>query len=140
MRGKTDGHDGSLGRVQPLRKNRNEESQPRVAAHRRPDSRPMRLAFGAGALVAVSVMSAGLIQVGLPSGTNAAITSAEAADPPIEVRHLIRYIHLKPGEVAPPGATVITPDAPAPKVVVTHVAAPMTQPRRMVVTRQSGRP
>jgi hypothetical protein len=139
MRGKTDRPDESLGRVQP-RPNRNEDSQPRVPAHRRPDARPMRLAFGAGALVAVSVMSAGLVRVGLPSPTNDAITSVEAADPPIEVRHLIRYIHLKPGEMAPPGATVITPDAPAPKVVVTHVAAPTTQPRRLVVTRQSGHP
>jgi hypothetical protein len=106
----------------------------------------MRLAYGAGALAAASVMSVGLVHLG--SATTQTGADAPAADatqetaPQIEVRHLIRYVHLKPGEVAPPGATVITPKAPAPQVVVTHVAAPAnTQPvRRIVVTRQSGHP
>jgi hypothetical protein len=116
---------------------------PRTAARKRPDPRPMRLAYGAGALAALSVMSVGLVHFSsAPAATEVTASDAPLADPPqIEVRHVIRYIHLKSGEVAPPGATVITPKAPAPQVVVTHVAAPAPKPRRVVVvTRQSGHP
>jgi hypothetical protein len=116
----------------------------RVETRKRPDPRPMRLAYGAGALAALSVMSVGLVRFA-PGNATTEVTASDAtaaALPPIEVRHVIRYIHLKPGEVAPPGAKVITPKAPAPEVVVTHVAAPAAPPsvRRIVVTRQSGRP
>jgi hypothetical protein len=121
-------------------------AQPRAETRKRPDPRPMRLAYGAGALAALSVMSVGLVRFESGTGTGTTEVTApdvpSAAQPPIEVRHVIRYIHLKTGEVAPPGAKVITPKAPAPQVVVTHVAAPAAAPpvRRIVVTRQSGRP
>ena len=107
----------------------------------------MRLAYGAGAMVALSAVTAGLVQYG--GGTTSAATTTEVVteNPPaaaraVEVHHVIEYVHLKPGEVAPPGATVITPDAPAPKVVVTHIAgvAPPPIVQRIVVTRQSGKP
>jgi hypothetical protein len=105
----------------------------------------MRLAYGAGALAALSVMSVGLVRFNSATATTVADVQAPDGSPgpaqQVEVRHLIRYIHLKPGEVAPPGATVITPKAPAPQVVVTHVAAAPAPPvRRIVVTRQSGHP
>jgi hypothetical protein len=118
------------------------ENPPRTGASKRPDPRPLRLAYGAGALSALSLMSVGLVQLSSASTTFEVTPSdGSGADlPPIEVRHVIQYIHLKPGEVAPPGATVITPSAPAPQVVITHVAAPAPQPRRIVVTRQSGLP
>jgi hypothetical protein len=104
----------------------------------------MRLAYGAGALAALSVMSVGLVRFETAS-TTAEVTTPDvtsASLPPIEVRHIIRYVQLKAGEVAPPGSRVITPKAPAPEVIVTHVAAPAAAPpvRRVVVTRQSGRP
>ena len=102
-------------------------TSPGAHARKRPDPRPMRLVYGAGALAALSVMSVGLVHFS-PATTTTAVTASDAppADPPqIEVRHVIRYIHLKPGQVAPPGATVITPKAPAPQVVVTHVAGPL---------------
>lgn len=119
-------------------------------ARKRPDPRPMRLAYAAGAIAAVSAISAGLVHAA-SSGTTASATTTTVETVPqdslapaaqVEVQHVIRYIHLKPGESAPPGAKVITPDAPAPRVVVTHVAAPAAPPvvRRVVVTRQSGKP
>lgn len=129
----------------PLRRalpSRAADSSPRTEARKRPDPRPMRLAFGAGALAALSVMSVGLVRFGSPT-TNTAVTTSDGPGsdlPPIEIRHVVRYVHLKPGQVAPPGAKVITPGAPAPRVVVSHIAAPTRQPRRIVVTRQSGRP
>jgi hypothetical protein len=141
MSGVTDPEDESPGPARRPLPGRAVDGPRQVVAHRRPDSRPMRLAYGAGALAALSVMSAGLVQLGSPSGTTDVITTTAASDPPpIEVRHVIRYIHLKPGEVAPPGATVIAPDAPAPRVVITRLAAPPAPPRRIAVTRQSGRP
>jgi hypothetical protein len=104
----------------------------------------MRLAYGAGALAALSVMSAGLVRFSSASASTVADAPppGDAPSPAqqVEVRHIIRYIHLKPGEVAPPGATVITPKAPAPQVIVTHLAAPASPVRRIVVTRQSGHP
>lgn len=114
------------------------------AARKRPDPRPMRLAYAVGALGALSAVAAGLVHV---SATAPVQVELAPQDPPatprnVEVQHVIQYIHLKPGETAPPGATVITPDAPAPRVVITHVQAPAPQqpPRRIVITRPSGRP
>jgi hypothetical protein len=82
----------------------------------------------------------------------ALVTSA-----PIEVTHVINYVQLKPGEIPPPGATVIAPDAPAPKIVVTTIPGKVirqpapaaasssssgtsSQPKQRVKTRQSGKP
>ncbi len=143
----------------------------------RPDPRPMRVVYGAGAIAAVSVMTVGLVQpawdasadsvapnapqnqtgaqnaVGA-SGQRGAVTAAQPA--PDVVRHVIRYVQLKPGQHAPLGATVITPDAPKPRVVVvqnpntsTHYRPPQAAPQQpppaappppRTTTRQSGRP
>ena len=105
----------------------------------------MRLVYGAGALAALSVMSVGLVRFASSSNTADATTTSVVEDPTtapdVVVRHVIQYIHLQPGETAPPGAKVITPDAPAPQIVVTHAAAPAAAPRRViVVTRPSGHP
>jgi hypothetical protein len=114
---------------------------------KRPDPRPMRLAYAAGAVAAVSAVVAGITHVGNASTQPPTTADVVQQNQPkqagsIEIQHVIRYIHLKPGEQAPPGATVITPDAPAPRVVVTHIAAPAAPPvvRRVIVTRQSGKP
>jgi hypothetical protein len=125
----------------------------------RPDARPMRLVYGAGAVAALSVMAVGLVQPD-PGATDPAAAPDPTAKPdrvaqaPADsgVRHVTRYIHLKPGQTAPPGAKVIAADAPTPRIVVTHngpsapVSQPATQPApkpaptRKPVTRQSGRP
>lgn len=114
---------------------------------KRPDPRPMRLAYAAGAVVAATAIAAGLAHAGNTGASPAATTEVVQQEQPaqarsVEVRHVIRYVHLLPGQNAPPGARVITPDAPAPQVVVTHVAAPAAPSvvRRIVVTRQSGKP
>lgn len=112
----------------------------------------MRVAMGIGAITAISVMGAGFVR---PSWS---VTDASVADPvdqsgqsaqvgtaDVRVNHVIRYVKLKPGQKAPPGAKVINAKDPAPRIVVTHVAArtPARTQRQAVVktkTKQSGRP
>ena len=112
---------------------------------KRPDPRPMRLALGASAMAAISVMSVGLVR--FPAATTPTADAVSGPSPAtvtadVQVNHVIQYVHLKPGQKAPPGAKVITPDAPAPRVVVTHAAAAVQAPQRRVIvqTRQSGHP
>jgi hypothetical protein len=111
---------------------------------KRPDPRPMRLAIGASAMAAVSVMSVGLVRF------PATAPAADAVSDPgpttvmadVKINHVIQYVHLKPGQKAPAGAKVITPNAPAPRVIVTRASAPVLAPQRQVIvrTRQSGHP
>jgi hypothetical protein len=120
----------------------------------RPDPRPMRVLYGASSVAALTALTAGLVHPSPPPDalvnfdTSQAALPAPAAAPAIEVRHVINYVQLLPGQIAPPGATVITPDAPAPRMVITTVPAPPVavqqqppaQPKRRVRTRQSGTP
>lgn len=110
----------------------------------------MRVVYGASAVAVAGVITAGLFQpVTTPAaadpttdplavqggiGSGVADLSAPAGD--VVVKHVIKYVHLKPGQTAPPGATVITPDAPAPRVVVTH-NAPANQPAPRPAARQA---
>ena len=120
----------------------------------------MRIAYGAASVAAFSAITVGLAHPTPPteevifdttSDLQAASPGALLTSPPIEVTHVINYVHLKPGESAPPGATVIAPDAPAPKIVVTTIPGKVirqpapassitTQPKKRVRTRQSGTP
>jgi hypothetical protein len=98
----------------------------------------MRVVYGASAVAAMGVIAVGLVQPGSSPATTSDSNQAAVTQPTdggqqqnqaqqpadVQVRHVIKYIHLKPGQTAPPGATVITPDAPAPRVVVTHAAPP----------------
>ena len=106
---------------------------------RRPDPRPMRLAFAAGGAAALSALLALIGAAALP--TTAAVPTA-APDPAAgsanevaQVRHVVRYVVLAPGQLPPTGATR-TPST----VVAAPVAAPKPRPRPAVVTSQSGRP
>ena len=106
---------------------------------RRPDPRPMRLAFAAGGAAALSALLALIGAAALP--TTAAVPTA-APDPAAgsanevaSVRHVVRYVVLAPGQLPPTGATR-TPST----VVAAPVAAPKPRPRPAVVTSQSGRP
>lgn len=112
----------------------------------RPDPRPMRVVYGAGAVAAMSIMAVGLVQpdwttTGDQTPTDGGSTpqqdqnsfgavdangasKAETGSPlladggggptaNVRVRHVIRYVYLKPGQTAPPGATVVAPSAAA---------------------------
>lgn len=97
--------------------------------------------MGVGALAAVTVMGAGLVdlpmttaETGPAQATGARTTRVENLDRPI------RYVRLERGEKAPKGARVIEEAAPKPRVVVRRIVTPApSQGRRTVIrTRQSG--
>lgn len=118
----------------------------------RPNPLPSRLAMGIGALAALSVMAAGMgrLPVVTADGSAAALpeeplTAALAGDVATRgtrVERPVRYVRLKRGEQAPPGARVIREKAPAPRVVVRWVSAPSstsaTSRAPVARTRQSG--
>lgn len=85
----------------------------------RPDARPMRVVYTAGAAAALSVITVGLVQPDFgqitsePAEINAesaAATTTRAERRDVRVRHVTRYVQLRPGERAPRGATVIRTD------------------------------
>ena len=114
----------------------------------------MRLVYGAGAVAAMSVMAVGLVQPDFAATADQNASSDPTAAPNaaqpqanVAVQHVTQYIHLKPGQTAPPGATVIAANAPTPRIVVTHnaptgqVSQPVPRPPApKPVTHQSGRP
>ena len=128
----------------------------------KPDARPMRFVYGAGAVAAMSVMAVGLVQPDFaatadqPAASDGATVDQNAvaqAPADVAVRHVTQYIHLQPGQTAPPGATVIAANAPTPRTVVTHnqaanppAAHPAANPPAArppapkPATRQSGKP
>ena len=93
----------------------------------RPDPRPMRFVYGAGSLVALSALTVGLIHpsdfASAGGATDADLataipTSADARRPGRpQVVHRLRYVKLKPGQTAPPGALVIRAPEAEPNVV-----------------------
>ena len=87
-----------------------------VARAAKPDPRPMRLAFGAGAVAAVGALTIGMVRPdfsgsgadpGASAGTSDGSTST-AVETQAAVRQVTNYVLLKPGEKAPKGATVIS--------------------------------
>lgn len=100
----------------------------------------MRIVYGAGAVAAMSVMAVGLVQPDWTSTADPGATDESYADDPgaiaalpdgkaeagatdstqgngegaanVKVRHVTRYVYLRPGQTAPPGATVISATAP----------------------------
>ena len=113
----------------------------------KPDPRPGRLGIAAGAIAALSVMTAGLVRLPAADPVLEPDPSAEpltAVPREVQVVKQVRYVQLKRGETPPPGAKVIPAAAPTPKVVVTRVtvaaAVPRTTTKRPAGrTRQSGR-
>ena len=114
----------------------------------------MRIVYGAGAVAALSVMAVGLVQPDYAATADQTPGTDPTTEPNvaqgqgnIQIRHVTQYIQLKPGQTAPPGATVIAGNAPTPRVVVTHngPSGPVTQPAPQPpapkpVTHQSGKP
>ena len=86
----------------------------------------MRVILGFTGLAAASAI---FTAVGLPPVATPVTTVTSVADTSVTpVRHVIRYVQLKPGQTAPPNASV-------------QAAAPQPTPRVVVVTttRQSGK-
>jgi hypothetical protein len=100
--------------------------------------------MGAGALAAVSLIGAGLVDyptvadAPAPTARAAGATRVERVE---RVERPVRYVRLKPGQTAPKGARVIEEAAPAPRVVVRRVvtSAPSAPSRTVARSRQSGR-
>jgi hypothetical protein len=101
----------------------------------------MRLAFGASAIAALTVMTTSLQR--LPAVADGPATAVDAVEHTVaravRTRKRIRYVELKPGQKAPPGAKVIDRAAPTPRVVVNTIRVPVRVVRTVTRTRQSGR-
>lgn len=118
-----------------------QDRPPRGAGRERPDPRPARLMMGAGALAAVTVIGAGLVDYPLATAEDPPAAPAEATGWQVEtVERPVRYVRLKPGQQAPAGATVIREAAPTPRVIVRRVTtpAPSRTSRTVARSRQSG--
>jgi len=92
----------------------------------RADANPVRLMIGLAGLASAAAFTTAM----LPSVTPAAVPAPAVQEAAPSVERVTRYVQLKPGETAPPGATVVARPNPTPKVTVKVV----TQ------TRQSGKP
>jgi hypothetical protein len=80
-----------------------------------------------GSLAAASALATAIVSapaVASPADPTVLSTGLEPAATPL-VRHVVKYVQLKPGETAPPQAVVRQQAAPKPRVVT-------------LVTRQSG--
>ena len=119
------------------------DREPR-APKARPDPGPMRLALGMTGLAAATAMATAIVRspFGAAAPAPAATPEPTAAPtpPPLVVKHVTRYVQLKPGQTAPPGARVVKKPNPSPRVVGVTGRAPRAAPRRGVgvVTRLSG--
>lgn len=98
--------------------------------------------MGAGALAAVTVIGAGLVDFPAavaeqPSAVALEATAAETR----RVEREVRYVRLEPGQKAPKGAKVVREAAPKPRIVVRRVVVPGPSTSSTVVarSRQSGR-
>lgn len=93
----------------------------------RPDARPLRVAFGVGAVATASALITAFAAPSADTATTTVQTTVtEPAGPAPSVKHVIQYVQLKPGQTAPPSAVVKQAPALPPKVVV------------VTTTRQSG--
>jgi hypothetical protein len=117
-----------------------------VTPKKRPDARPTRVVLGLGAVAAMSVVTAGLVRFPVATTPDVLAIGPEPSTGAQEatVVRRIRYVQLKRGQKAPPGARVIRGADPTPRVVVRTIPArrsATTPTRRQPVarTRQSGR-
>src|ERR1700690_2517332 len=99
-------------------------------AKAKPDPRPMRVAFFAGGLAAVSALLTAIVIPAKPAVVTT-VTDVQqqqtvplTTGTPISVQQPIQYIQLLPGQTAPPGAIVVDPSGPRPTSVVISVPAP----------------
>jgi hypothetical protein len=79
-------------------------------------------------LASLSAIATGLLPSVAPAAAAGSATAPTVADAaPLPVKHVTRYVQLKPGQTAPPQAAVVAAPQPTPRVVV------------VTVTRQSGK-
>ena len=102
---------------------------PRPEPRPRPDPNPVRLMAGFIGLASLSAIATGLLPSVVPSANAApgTVTIVTDAVPPA-VKHVTRYVQLKPGQTAPPQTAVVAAPKPTPRIVV------------VTTTRQSGKP
>ncbi len=84
---------------------------------RRPDAKPMRIVYGAGALAAASVMTVGLVQPDFGAQSDQEpgavpeqdeLAGTDAGGRPRREQRVVRYVFLRPNQDAPSGARVIS--------------------------------
>ena len=106
-------------------------ARPAPVARVKPDPRPLRIAFGMAGLAATTALLTALASpppagAAAGSATDIAQTTVTLpAEPAQPVKHVIQYVQLKPGQTAPPNATVKVVPTPKPRVVT-------------ITTKQSG--
>lgn len=113
----------------------------RAPGRDKPDPRPARLMLGAGALAAVTVVGAGLVDFPPAMAEEPLSAPARAGVAKVEqVKRPVKYVRLKLGQKAPKGARVIREAAPTPRVVVQRVVVPAARQsgRTAARSRQSG--
>lgn len=104
-------------------------SAPATRPRPRPDPNPLRLMAGFIGLASLSAIATGLMPSMVPAAAADPASAMIVADPaPLAVKHVTRYVQLKPGQTAPPQAAVVAAPKPTPRVVV------------VTTTRQSGKP
>lgn len=104
-------------------------ARPRPEPRPRPDPNPLRLMVGFVGLASLSAIATGLLPSVAPANAGAPGTATTIADAaPISVKHVTRYVQLKPGQTAPPQAAIVAAPKPTPRIVV------------VTTTRQSGKP
>jgi hypothetical protein len=70
---------------------------------------------------AVATISAFATAMSLPSGGDASNAAQAVVESPIAtapIRHVIKYVQLKPGQTAPPAAVVKQAPTPKPRIVI----------------------
>ena len=103
------------------------------APRSRPDPNPLRLLLGLAGVASAAAVTTAMLPSVSPAQQPASVAdqlAATAPQPDLPVRHVTRYVTLKPGETAPPDSTVIVRPQPTPNVTV----------RIVTRTRQSGKP
>ena len=104
------------------------------SAKSRPDAKPMRVVYGAGALAAISVITVGLVQPteqsaqsDLTASANGPTSGSGADDRRARRtngRRTVRYVFLPPGDQAPVGARVISAAEAARRGVAPRTTVP----------------
>ena len=93
----------------------------------RPDPRPMRAILGLTGIAAAAAIATAIIRPPTADPGSTSVVIPQVADPTASVRHVTKYVQLKPGQTAPPNAAVKVVPKATPRVVI-------------VTTHQSGKP
>ena len=111
-----------LPRVPPGRRPRRRAApRPRPEpARRRPDPGPLRMLVAFAGIASASALTTAMLPSVAPSAAPASLdagaTAGQSRRPAPSVRHVNRYVTLKPGQTAPPQPTVSSGRTPTPRV------------------------